>query len=95
MSISALTTHTIRDNAWIRWTILIMISLTMLFAYMFVDVLSPLKTQLDQHLGWDSKVFGIYAGSEFLSTFSSYSLSLLALSLTRWGCASRLSSLAR
>ncbi|MDN4754879.1 MFS transporter [Porphyromonadaceae bacterium W3.11] len=56
---------TIRDVAWIRWTVLLMISLTMLFAYMFVDVLSPLKTQLDIHLGWTSSVFGTYAGSEF------------------------------
>lgn len=56
---------TIRDVAWIRWTVLLMISLTMFFAYMFVDVLSPLKTQLDQYLNWNSSVFGIYAGSEF------------------------------
>lgn len=57
--------HTLRDKAAVRWTVLIMISLTMLFAYMFVDVLSPLKTQLDQVLGWNSTVFGTYAGSEF------------------------------
>lgn len=57
--------HTLRDKAAVRWAVLIMISLTMLFAYMFVDVLSPLKTQLDQVLGWNSTVFGTYAGSEF------------------------------
>ena len=57
--------HTLRDKAAVRWTVLIMIALTMLFAYMFVDVLSPLKTQLDQVLGWNSTVFGTYAGSEF------------------------------
>lgn len=56
---------TIRDNAFVRWAVLFMISFTMLFAYMFVDVLSPLKTQLDQHMGWSSSVFGTYAGSEF------------------------------
>ena len=57
--------HTIRDKAGVRWGVLLMISFTMLFAYMFVDVLSPLKTQLDHHLGWSSTVFGTYAGSEF------------------------------
>lgn len=57
--------ETLRDKWYVRWGVLIMIALTMLFAYMFVDVLSPLKTQLDQNLGWSSSVFGTYAGSEF------------------------------
>lgn len=56
---------TLRDKWYVRWGVLVMIALTMLFAYMFVDVLSPLKTQLDQHLGWSSTVYGVYAGSEF------------------------------
>lgn len=62
---TATTGNTLRDKAGVRWAVLVMISLTMLFAYMFVDVLSPLKTQLDQVLGWSSTVFGTYAGSEF------------------------------
>ena len=57
--------ETLRDKWYVRWGVLIMIALTMLFAYMFVDVLSPLKTQLDQNLGWSSSVFGTYGGSEF------------------------------
>ena len=57
--------NTLRDKPAVRWAVLAMISLTMLFAYMFVDVLSPLRTQLDQVLGWNGTVFGIYAGSEF------------------------------
>lgn len=57
--------ESLRDKWYVRWGVLIMIALTMLFAYMFVDVLSPLKTQLDQNLGWTSSVFGTYAGSEF------------------------------
>ena len=70
--------HTLRDKAAVRWTVLIMIALTMLFAYMFVDVLSPLKTQLDQVLGWNSTVFGTYAGSEFfVNVFLLFLLSLI------------------
>lgn len=57
--------QTLRDNAWVRWSMLILIALTMFFAYMFVDVLSPLKTQLEQEVNWSSTVFGIYGGSEF------------------------------
>lgn len=59
------TPKTIRDNAGIRWLVLILIALTMFFAYMFVDVLSPLKTMLEEQIHWDSTVFGLYAGSEF------------------------------
>ncbi len=56
---------TLRDSATMRWLILLALAFTMFFAYMFVDVLSPLKTQLDLVLGWDSEIFGTYAGSEF------------------------------
>ncbi len=59
--------QTLRDNVFVRWTMLILIALTMLFAYMFVDVLSPLQSQLAEHLGWDGKIFGAYAGSEFFA----------------------------
>ena len=38
--------QSLRDKAWARWTVLILIALTMFFAYMFVDVLSPLKSML-------------------------------------------------
>lgn len=58
-------TTSLRDRASVRWGALILLSLTMFFAYMFVDVLSPLKSQLEGAIGWDDTVFGIYAGSEF------------------------------
>ncbi|MBD5347343.1 MAG: major facilitator superfamily domain-containing protein 1 [Bacteroides sp.] len=42
----------------------------MFFAYMFVDVMSPLKSLLDEKLHWDSATFGTYAASEyFLNVF--------------------------
>lgn len=56
---------TLRDNTGVRWLVLILISLTMFFAYMFVDVLSPLKTMLENQIHWSSQTFGLYAGSEF------------------------------
>lgn len=58
---------TLRDSGFVRWSMLILIAATMLFAYMFVDVLSPLQSQLAEHLQWDGKVFGTYAGSEFFA----------------------------
>ncbi|WP_455108201.1 MFS transporter, partial [Porphyromonas sp.] len=55
----------LRDKPAARWSALAIISLTMFFAYMFVDVLSPIKTIVETELGWDSTVFGLYGGSEF------------------------------
>lgn len=60
----------LNDSALARWTALILIALMMFFAYMFVDVMSPLKTLLENSLGWDSGTFGTYAASEyFLNVF--------------------------
>ncbi len=60
----------LNDSALARWTALILIALMMFFAYMFVDVMSPLKTLLETSLGWDSGTFGTYAASEyFLNVF--------------------------
>ena len=61
---------TLRDNAWARWAALVLIALMMFFAYMFVDVMSPLKSLLEENLKWDSSTFGTYAASEyFLNVF--------------------------
>ncbi len=60
----------LNDSAFIRWSVLILIALMMFFGYMFVDMLSPLKSQLESSLGWDSGTFGTYAASEyFLNVF--------------------------
>ena len=49
-----------------RWTVLALVALMMFFAYMFVDVMSPLKSLVESNLGWDSGVFGKYAASEYI-----------------------------
>ncbi len=56
----------LRDNAWARWTALILIASMMFFAYMFVDVMSPLKSLLESTRGWNSGTFGTYAASEYI-----------------------------
>lgn len=55
----------LRDNKLVRWTALVLLASMMLFAYMFVDILSPVKSMLEQDLLWDSTTFGFYGGSEF------------------------------
>ena len=63
------------DNPIARWAVLILVASMMFFAYMFVDVMSPLKSTIekavaDGGLGWNSSVFGTYAASEyFLNVF--------------------------
>ena len=54
------------DSAALRWTVLILVALMMFFAYMFVDVMSPLKSLVENNLGWSSGVFGTYAASEYI-----------------------------
>ena len=58
------------DSALARWGALILIALMMFFAYLFADILSPLKSTLESVRGWDSATFGTYAGGEyFLNVF--------------------------
>ena len=52
---------TLRDSKAARWTALILIALMMFFAYMFVDVMSPLKSDIEAARGWDSGVFAKWA----------------------------------
>ena len=35
---------TLRDSAFARWTVLVLVASMMFFAYMFVDILSPLAS---------------------------------------------------
>ena len=58
------------DKWYLRWGALILIASMMFFAYMFVDVMSPLKSLIEQERGWSSSTFGTYAASEyFLNVF--------------------------
>ncbi len=54
------------DSPVMRWTVLALVALMMFFAYMFVDVMSPLKSLVESGLGWNSSVFGTYAASEYI-----------------------------
>ena len=57
---------TLRDSAAARWTVLVLVASMMFFAYMFVDILSPLASLLNDTIGWDQGVFGTYAAGEYL-----------------------------
>lgn len=58
------------DSKLWRWTALILLASAMFFAYIFVDILSPLQEFLQTQRGWDPVAYGHYAGSEpFLNVF--------------------------
>ncbi len=56
----------LNDYAWARWGAMVLIALMMLFAHMFVDVISPIKELIQIQRGWTSDIFGTFAGSEYL-----------------------------
>lgn len=67
---NAATPLTLRDKAWARWTALALLASAMFFGYVFVDVLSPLQSYVQQTKGWDPTTWGNFFGSEtFLNVF--------------------------
>ena len=61
---------TLRDNAAVRWTALLLLALAMFCSYIFMDILSPIKDLMQSTRGWDSTAFGTMEGAEtFLNVF--------------------------
>jgi len=61
---------TLRDSTAARWTALLFLAFAMFCAYIFMDILSPIKDLMQSTRGWDSTAFGTMQGSEtFLNVF--------------------------
>lgn len=61
---------TLRDSSAMRWTALLLLALAMFCAYIFMDILSPIKDLMMSQRGWDSTAFGTMQGAEtFLNVF--------------------------
>lgn len=61
---------TLRDSAALRWTALLLLALAMFCAYIFMDILSPIKDLMQSERGWSSTAFGTMQGAEtFLNVF--------------------------
>ena len=67
--------ETIATKAWARWTVLAIVSFTMMAGYVVAKEMSPLQFMLekavgDGGMGWTSGEFGIFAGSRgFFNVF--------------------------
>ncbi len=49
-----------------RWTALGLVSLTMLAAYYFVDMIAPLQSLIEKGYNWKPDVYGFFSGSEYM-----------------------------
>ena len=56
----------LNDSKALRWTALTLVASMMFFGYMFVDVMSPLQSLIEQERGWSPDVFGTYAAGEYI-----------------------------
>lgn len=60
----------LNDKKWVRWTALALLASAMFFGYVFVDILSPLQSILEETRGWDPQTYGNFFGAEtFLNVF--------------------------
>ncbi|MFY9115549.1 MAG: MFS transporter [Bacteroidales bacterium] len=75
----------LKDKALVRWGVLILLASMMFFAYMFMDVLSPLKSMLEETQGWTSEHFGIVTGSEYFLNVFAFFLIFAGIILDKMG----------
>ena len=62
--------NSLRESTAARWTALLFLAFAMFCAYIFMDILSPIKDLMQSTRGWDSTAFGTMQGSEtFLNVF--------------------------
>jgi len=66
----------LRDKKSVRWTVLMIVSFTMMAAYFFYDAMAPLKGMLERTQGWSSTDYGM-----FTSSYSWFNVFLMMLFL--------------
>lgn len=74
-----------RESATARWFALALISITMFFAYFFVDVAAPLQSLLERNHGWSPETFGMLGGSEFFLNVFAFFLIFSGIILDKMG----------
>lgn len=51
------------DSPVARWTVLAIVSITMMCGYFITDVMAPLQSMLETTFGWDGEQYGIFTSS--------------------------------
>jgi MFS family permease len=54
------------DSTAVRWGVLALVSLTMLAAYYFVDMIAPLQSLLEKDYHWTPSNYGFFSGAEYM-----------------------------
>ena len=75
----------LNDSFVARWTALILVASMMFFAYMFVDVLSPLSTLLETTKGWTAENYGTFCSSEYFLNVFAFFLIFAGIILDKMG----------
>ena len=76
---------TLRDSRTARWTALVIVSFTMFAAYIFTDIISPMKPILERTYGWDSTDFGIVTSAYGIFNVFFFMLILVGIFLDKFG----------
>ena len=75
----------LNDSFAARWTALALVASMMFFAYMFVDVLSPLSTLLESTKGWTAENYGTFCSSEYFLNVFAFFLIFAGIILDKMG----------
>ena len=75
----------LNDSFAARWTALVLVASMMFFAYMFVDVLSPLSTVLETTKGWTAENYGTFCSSEYFLNVFAFFLIFAGIILDKMG----------
>jgi len=77
--------NSLRESKTARWVALALISITMFFAYFFVDVVAPLQILMETDYKWTPEVFGMLGGSEFFLNVFAFFLIFSGIILDKMG----------
>ena len=75
----------LNDSFAARWAALVLVASMMFFAYMFVDVLSPLSTLLETSKGWSAESYGTFCSSEYFLNVFAFFLIFAGIILDKMG----------
>ena len=75
----------LNDSFAARWTALVLVASMMFFAYMFLDVLSPLSTLLESTKGWTAENYGTFCSSEYFLNVFAFFLIFAGIILDKMG----------
>ena len=74
-----------KEKAMIRWGVLLIVSLIMAANYYFYDALSPLKGQIQTHLGFSNQQYGFLQSTYSISNVFLFMAVIGGILLDKWG----------